>query len=65
MLTSCRYNKIYPIKDMKFVKDDRSIIPFEDYNVPIEYYEGMRLGEQNYEIDKTNRYVANLISTAK
>ena len=50
---------------MKFVKDDRQIIPFEDYNVPVEYYDGMRLGEQSYEIDKTNRYVANLISTAK
>ena len=65
LLTSCRYNKIYPIEDMKFVKDDRQIIPFEDYNVPKQYYDGMRLGEQNYDIDKTNRYIANLISTAK
>ena len=65
LLTSCRYNKIYPIKDMKFVKDDRQIVSFENYNVPEQYYEGMRLGEQNYEIDKTNRYFANLISTAK
>ena len=23
VLTSCRYNNLYPIQDMKFVKDDR------------------------------------------
>lgn len=62
VLTSCRYNNIYPIKYMKFVKDNREIIPFEAYDVPIEYYNGMRLGEQTIDIEKTNKYVSNLIS---
>lgn len=62
VLTSCRYNNIYPISNMKFVKDNRDIIPFESYDVPIEYYNGMRLGEQTIDIEKTNKYVSNLIS---
>ena len=47
MLTSRRLNNLYPIADMKFVKDQRSITPIEEFNgVPTEYYEGLRLGEQ-------------------
>ncbi len=42
---SLGYNNLYPIKDRKFVKDDRKIVPFEELNVPREYYDGFRLGE--------------------
>ncbi len=42
---SLGYNNLYPIKDRKFVKDDRKIVPFEELKVPREYYDGFRLGE--------------------
>lgn len=69
LLTSCGYNNIYPIKDMKFVKDDRQIITFDQYkNIPIEYYDGLRLGEQDLSkrsIEKADRYINKLIALAK
>ena len=47
ILTSRRLNNLYPIEDMKFIKDERSITSIEEFkDVPIEYYEGLRLGEQ-------------------
>ena len=47
ILTSRRLNNLYPIADMKFVKDERSTTSIEEFKgVPTEYYEGLRLGEQ-------------------
>ena len=47
LLTSVRLNNLYPIKDMKFVKDVREIIPFDKFEgLTKEYYDGFRLGEQ-------------------
>lgn len=47
ILTSRRLNNLYPIADMKFIKDERSITSIEEFKgVPTEYYEGLRLGEQ-------------------
>lgn len=51
VLTSRRLNNIYPIYDMKFVKDRRRVTPLEEFNIhgesiPEEYYNGLRLGEQ-------------------
>jgi hypothetical protein len=47
ILTSRRLNNLYPIEDMKFIKDERSITSIEEFKgVPVEYYEGLRLGEQ-------------------
>lgn len=54
ILTSCRLSNIYPIKDLKYVKDNREIIPFEKFNVPKEYYDGLRLGEQPTDINRDN-----------
>ena len=54
ILTSCRLSNIYPIKDFKYVKDNREIIPFEKFNVPKEYYDGLRLGEQPTDINRDN-----------
>ena len=53
-LTSRRLNNIYPISDMKFVKDERKTTPIEEFNhhffygkgITEEYYNGLRLGEQ-------------------
>jgi len=54
VLTSRRLNNIYPISDMKFVKEERNITPIEEFNhhffygkgITEEYYNGLRLGEQ-------------------
>jgi len=47
LLTSVRLNNLYPIKNMKFVKDVREIIPFDKFKgLTKEYYDGFRLGEQ-------------------
>jgi hypothetical protein len=47
MLTSRRLNNIYPISDMKFVKEERTITPIEEFKgITEEYYNGLRLGEQ-------------------
>lgn len=65
LLTSTQYNNVYPIKDMKFVKDGRKMIPFKAYEgIPKKFYEGMRLGEQDLAIrsvEKTNAYIGRMI----
>ena len=60
---------------MKYVKDNREIVGFEKYsNIPEEYYKGLRLGEQEQEINKGNdvvfdntleEYVQRLVKDAK
>jgi len=53
-LTSRRLNNIYPISDMKFIKDERKATPIEEFNhhlfygkgISEEYYNGLRLSEQ-------------------
>lgn len=48
VLTSCRLNNLYPIQDMKFVKDDRPVVPIGRYSkVAQKYYDALRLGERN------------------
>lgn len=59
ILTSRRLNNIYPISDMKFVKDNREIIPASEFkNIPLEYYNGLRLGEQPV-ISKSEGFLVN------
>ena len=54
ILTSCRMSNIYPIVDMKYVKEDRPII---QYNVPEKWYKGLRLAEQPaWSVTSTNAY---------
>ena len=65
ILTSCRLNNLYPIKDMKFVKDNRELRPIEAYNVPLNYYKGLRLAEQTVDPNKVNKYIDNLIKVAQ
>ena len=59
ILTSCRYNNIYPINDMKFVKSERPQI-FKPIEIPSIYYEGLRLYEQTIPIDDTIKYINRL-----
>lgn len=65
VLSSCRYNNLYPIKDMKFVKTSRAKVPLSEYqNIPAEYYYDLRLGEVNvteFPIEETNDYVQKRI----
>lgn len=70
ILSSCRYNNLYPIKDMKFIKDDRlSKQPrwkvyadkFRQYPVLGTYLDGLRLYEQeDISTEDTVKYVTNL-----
>ena len=61
ILTSCRYNNIYRIVDMKFVKDNRITCSIDQYNgVSDKYFYGLRLNEQNFEIKNTIEYVRRL-----
>lgn len=65
VLSSCRYNNLYPIKDMKFVKTHRAKVPLSAYsNVPADYYHDLRLGEVDvteFPIEETNDYVQKRI----
>lgn len=55
ILTSLRLNNLYEIKDMKFIKDDRELVKREEYkNIPDKYFNGLRLAEQQKEINKGN-----------
>ena len=57
ILTSCRYNNIYPIVDMKFVKDDREPVLQSEFGLEDKYYEGLRLAEQDIPVGDTIAYV--------
>ena len=67
MLTSCRLNNLYPIQDMKFVKDDKLTIPIECYSpVTQKYYDSLRLGERDIsDVEWINSYVERIDSIAK
>lgn len=63
VLTSCRYSNLYPIANMKYVKDERTTIPFDAYSdckADKRFYDGLRLGEQKIPIEETIKYVQNL-----
>lgn len=67
ILTSCRYNNIYPIKDMKFIKPDNVLQkPISSYpNISESYFEGMRLSEQTIDNNFTCEYIERLESLKK
>ena len=63
ILTSCRYNNIYPIGAMKFMKEERPIVPRSVYSsIPDMYYDGLRLAEQVISVEDTINYVNNMES---
>jgi hypothetical protein len=63
ILTSCRYNNLYPITDRKFVKDNRPLVSRSAYPERIgAYYEGLRLSEQTIPVEDTILYVDRLES---
>ena len=62
ILTSDRYGNIYSIdSSMKYIKDDRIIRPYSDYEavgISRYWYDNLRLGEVNETIEKTKEYIA-------
>jgi len=64
VLTSCRFNNIYPITDMKFVKDGRTLRTRAEFeNIPDRFFYGLRLAEQTTDIETVEWYVNRLLST--
>ena len=64
VLTSCRFNNIYPITDMKFVKDGRKLRTRTEFeNIPDRFFYGLRLAEQTTDIKTVEWYVNRLLST--
>ena len=48
ILTSNRLSNLYPIKDMKYVKDNRPLVDASSYpEIEEKYFDGLRLAEQN------------------
>lgn len=61
ILTSCRYNNIYPIVDMKFIKDNRVLRDKKEFmNISDKYYYGLRLNEQTFTLEDIKWYINRL-----
>lgn len=60
VLTSCRYNNIYPISDMRFVKDKIVHNERENFKISEEYFYGLRVSEQSFSAEEVEKYVNNL-----
>ena len=64
VLTSCRFNNIYPITDMKFAKDGRTLRTRAEFeNIEDRFFHGLRLAEQTADIETVEWYVNRLLST--
>ena len=60
ILTSTEKNNIYPINDMKFVKDSREFKPyeaFENYGISLDDYNGWRIAEQLMSVEECIKFV--------
>ena len=60
ILTSDRYGNLYPIVNMKYVKDGRTVRPYSEYEaVGIDryWYDNLRLGENTETVEKSKEYV--------
>ena len=64
VLTSTGLSNIYPVENMRYVKEERTLIPIDALdNCPEKYYYGMRLGEQvNYTLERLNEKIRRLMS---
>lgn len=62
MLASCRLNNLYPIQNMRYVKDDRTVVRKDAYGpVAQKYYDDLRLGERlPGDVDWINQYVERM-----
>lgn len=62
ILTSCRYNNIYPIMDMRFIKNTIFNNPNQNNVIDPMYFKGLRLCEQPFTLMENKDYVDRLIS---
>jgi hypothetical protein len=63
ILTSMRYNNVYPITDMKFVKDSRTLRTADDYpNIEERLYKGFRLAEQTQSVEEIETHIQWLLT---
>ena len=61
ILTSCRLNNLYPIKDMKFVKESRTKKNREDFpDIGSDMFRGLRIAEQTMSNEEITAYVNRL-----
>ena len=69
ILTSVTLNNMYPIKDMKYVKDERDVFTKEELDIPEYYYEAFRLGElsKNFKgsAEETKKFIDRFVDRAK
>lgn len=67
VLSSCRLNNLYPIENMKFIKENRDVIFIDEYKEHCStFYDGLRLDERKREdIVWINDYISNLNATIK
>ena len=66
ILTGFRYNNLYPIRDMKFVKCERPHRDRDEFkNIPDSWYYGMRCSEQTDSLENIESYVNRLEAIRK
>jgi len=64
ILTSCRFNNIYPVTAMKFVKDDRILRSSEEFaGIQDRFIAGLRLSEQTMDLTEIEWYLRRLLKT--
>lgn len=67
VLTSCRYNNVYPIRGGKFVKPSASVPAREKAarsdGIPEAFHRGLRLAEQSIPAERTAEYVRRLLQS--
>ncbi len=66
VLTSNRFNNLYPIQDYKFIKDNRELTPYSEYEnfVSRDWYERLRLAEQTCD-EEMKLYLSFRVMTNK
>lgn len=61
VLASCRLNNLYPIENMRFVKENREEKNRADFpNIDDNMFNGLRLAEQTMSAEEINEYVSRL-----
>jgi hypothetical protein len=61
VLTSCRYNNIYPITNMQYSKDSRALRDRSEFaGIADRWIDGLRLPEQTIDIEHIRKYVDRL-----
>ena len=63
ILTSTSFNNLYPIANMRFVKDGRPMREDVFQSVPDRFYYGMRLWEQTRDTADIERYIQRMLAT--